>query len=347
MIKKVPTIYPNESAYSWLARTYAQSGVVFHKCFASEVFAHKNEMIDFNFINVFSPSFKKVVSKSIGFRELLLNHTLFKYYARHMKVDERIEAYKEGIKNSGLLAKKMHLPPNRNDYYLRYCPACVEEDRQRYGECYFHIEHQIFELRICPIHRVKLIDTRIQNNKKGDSVFSTLEQLDPQVEACAAYGEKDINYLISKYIYDVFQRTLSIKNDVLISDYFTSLLNRAQCVDNARTKKNIIKLTNDISDFYRDLSIKNFKPYRICDIYRGVNLNPYDILLIAYFHKIKPKDLAALKLPKESIRRPIMRRVYDLYNQGQDASAIAFTVSRKVSQVQRIIDGYRKIKRRG
>ena len=179
MIKKVPDIYPNESVYSWLARLYSQSGYLFHKHFASEVFVSKGVRIDYNFINLLNPSFKKLVRETIGFKELLINHTLFKYYGRFISVNERQKVYQLGINNRELLSKHLHIISKKDNYFLRDCPHCVCDDRKKYGECYFHIEHQIYDIHICPIHNVELIDTKIVNDKDSDASFVTLEQLNP------------------------------------------------------------------------------------------------------------------------------------------------------------------------
>ena len=343
MIKKIPDIYPHESVCSWLARTYAQSGFLYHKYFTKEIFIHSHERIDFNFINLFNSNFKQIIRNTIGFKELLLEHTLFKYYARFINVQERKEAYQAGIKNKELLTKKLHILSNKKNYYLRYCPCCVKEDRKKYGECYFHIEHQIYDIRICALHNVLLKDTNIHNDKDGDFAFFTLEQLEPDEKFEEL--KLDVNYYIAKYVYDVFNAPIDINNEVVISDYLTSKLNRSQCVDNACTKKNILKLTNDISLFYEKLNHKAFSYYYICDIYRGAKINPYDVLLITYYHNIKPEEIAKLRLKKEDIKRPIMRRVYDLYKQGYTSFQISNIVHRKEKQVQRIINGYLKIKK--
>lgn len=39
---------------------------------------------------------------------------------------------------------------------LYFCPICVQEDRIRYGECYWHRTHQVKGIRVCPTHRVFL-----------------------------------------------------------------------------------------------------------------------------------------------------------------------------------------------
>ena len=342
MIKNLPIIYPSESTYSWLARTYSQSGIICHKYFTKEIFIHWDERIDYSFINLFNETFKKQIDSAIGFRNLLLNHTLFKYYSRFIPVKERKKVYDLGINNKELLSKRLHILSKRDNYFLRYCPCCVKEDRNKFGECYFHIEHQIYDLHICPKHNIELINTNIINNKDSDVTFVTLEQLNPTMKY--SFRPKDINYKISKYIYDVFNEPIEINNKVVISDYLCSKLNRSQCVDEACTKKNIIKLTKDISSFYEDLVIKNFREHRICDIYRGKNINPYDVLLISYFHNISPSEFKKLRLNKNDIKRPIIRRVIDLYIEGIESKDISLLVGRKEDQVIRIINGYKKVK---
>lgn len=45
--------------------------------------------------------------------------------------------------------------------WLRFCPGCVEEDRARYGECYWHRLHQAAGVHVCPIHEVPLANSAV------------------------------------------------------------------------------------------------------------------------------------------------------------------------------------------
>ncbi len=40
--------------------------------------------------------------------------------------------------------------------YLRYCPVCVEDDRERFGEAYWRRVHQASGVKLCPSHGVTL-----------------------------------------------------------------------------------------------------------------------------------------------------------------------------------------------
>ncbi len=342
MIKLIPQIYENECVFSWLARTYARNGIIFYKHFVKDIFVSPKDVIDFNFINVFSQTFKAAIKRTIGFERLVLNHTLFKYYARFIPASERNNIYTVAIENTGLIGKKLHLVSNKKNYFLRYCPRCVEEDRKKYGECYFHVEHQIYDVHCCPKHGVRLLDTAIPNRKVCEKTFITLEQLELQTNSFS-YEKSDINFRIAKYVYKVFKEELHLDNKVLISDYLSSKLNHSEFVDKACTKKNIIGLFCDIRKFYEGLNDKEIKEYKICDILRGESINPYDIALIAYYLRIKPKDLANAKLSNDQIKRPIIRRVYELYKKGYGVDFIVWSVGRNRKQVEKIINGYKKI----
>jgi hypothetical protein len=61
---------------------------------------------------------------------------------------------------SGLMGSVVQ-PPE----WLRFCPECVQEDKQQFSESYWHRLHQIPGVEICPQHQVRLVDSqvRVQN----------------------------------------------------------------------------------------------------------------------------------------------------------------------------------------
>jgi len=62
---------------------------------------------------------------------------------------------------SGVMASRVPLPG-----WLRFCPQCVAEDRNRFGECYWHRVHQISGVELCPFHEVYLQDSHVQASNK-------------------------------------------------------------------------------------------------------------------------------------------------------------------------------------
>lgn len=52
---------------------------------------------------------------------------------------------------------------------LRYCPACVTEERGEYGECYWHRLHQLPGVKVCPDHLVFLEDSSVKTRGRVNS----------------------------------------------------------------------------------------------------------------------------------------------------------------------------------
>ncbi len=67
--------------------------------------------------------------------------------------------------------------------YLRYCPSCVEDDRERCGEAYWHRVHQASGVKVCPLHGVAFEPSGIQATYRADrEEFATLEELLPMAQ---------------------------------------------------------------------------------------------------------------------------------------------------------------------
>ena len=43
--------------------------------------------------------------------------------------------------------------------YFRFCPLCLKEDLQEYGEAYWHRLHQTPGVLACPVHAIPLSDS--------------------------------------------------------------------------------------------------------------------------------------------------------------------------------------------
>jgi hypothetical protein len=68
--------------------------------------------------------------------------------------------------------------------YLRYCPMCVAEDRERWGEAYWHRIHQASGVKVCPSHGAVLEPSGIHATYRFDrEEFPTLEESLPSAQA--------------------------------------------------------------------------------------------------------------------------------------------------------------------
>ena len=319
MIKSLPQIYPNESFYSYLSRIFSHSGYIWHMGVANEIFKRPTEYINFNFLNVMSDEFKNVLFSYISPMDLILNHTLCKHYVRFVSEDKKEIIIRHLLNNENFVYRYLPIPINKNDYYLRYCPCCVSEDRKKYGECYFHIEHQIYEVSCCSKHGCKLINTTVSNNQHRDSSLIPLENL---VQSLEVVEEDKFIWDINKYVVAVFNEPLAFGDEVQIGKFLTNQLNERYISPRGEQKK-LEVLIKDMSYFYKDYERFNISKRRLATIYRDKYLNVFDILIIAYFQKIPFEGLCSKKLKTKTRSEIFDEKVRELSKAGNSMLRIA------------------------
>ena len=82
---------------------------------------------------------------------------------------------------------------------MRFCPLCVNKDREIYGEAYWHRKHQIRNMSICTKHRCRLVESSVPVKSEQSFVFCPAEHYtgcdkvifeeDPQMMRFASYIE--------------------------------------------------------------------------------------------------------------------------------------------------------------
>ena len=83
MIKTIVKIYPNEIAYSWLSRIYVRSGYGSKDMFLRHIYKIR-KYPDLLFIGGLNVEFLKAIKSITSIEDLLMNHTIFKYYVRFL-----------------------------------------------------------------------------------------------------------------------------------------------------------------------------------------------------------------------------------------------------------------------
>jgi hypothetical protein len=87
------------------------------------------------------------------------NHTLLPYYGAFLS-PYRLEELRNNMRGddgpsvhmrAGVVGSLVPLPA-----LLRFCPLCVDEDRKKRGECYWHRVHQAPGVEVCATHKVFL-----------------------------------------------------------------------------------------------------------------------------------------------------------------------------------------------
>ena len=135
MIIYFPSIYPDELIYSWFCRYYVQSGSMTSKMALQELYCKRSDNPNKEFIGNLNSKAKELISRLYPFEKLILEHTMYPQYARFLPLSHRQNTFNQllqGDCNSHYLFSSQP----RQYQYLRYCPICVIEDRNLYGETY-------------------------------------------------------------------------------------------------------------------------------------------------------------------------------------------------------------------
>lgn len=165
MLTWFPTPYPDELFYSVLCRFYVSSGIKEHQSVMRQLFGRR---VGINMATLYPNDAVHTVLSQLpkgvfDERDMILKHTLFPYYTRMHQPKNR-----EALMND-LLEGKSRTPTHlwktfpRDDYGLRHCPLCMEEDTNAFGEPYYHVEHQIPLVSVCARHKCRLKQVQVEN----------------------------------------------------------------------------------------------------------------------------------------------------------------------------------------
>jgi hypothetical protein len=102
---------------------------------------------------------KLPIGHSYSLDYFIFNRTWYGLIFSFMK-DEKRKKLAEVIKygNKNLFYISTNVPNNLFSRTIRYCPLCLKEDLELYGESYIHRKHQINFMDFCHKHFVQLID---------------------------------------------------------------------------------------------------------------------------------------------------------------------------------------------
>ena len=302
MIGFMPEIYPDELLYSMFARYYERSGYMAYIFAAEDLFQNKNERPDVEFINRLTQDAQSVIHKKMSADEVIMNNTMFPYYGRFLGKERRTEAYFALLNTDGNYRNLLPIPKAKKQRFLRYCPICLNRDRDKYGETYWHRIHQMQSIDICPIHFCVLQNTDIAIGSTTSPRFSAAENVIKDFEKIEVV-EDEKERKLDQYILDVVASNIDFDNDTKLGDYLSYRLKGTKYMTGAL--RNMQELTNDFNDFYGTET----ELWRIQKIFTNVNVKIRDICMLAMFLEITPEELNNPHIG-ESIKKLNRKKVY-------------------------------------
>jgi len=339
MIAYFPSFYPDELLYSLFARYYIKSGYMAYIYAAEDLYFSKTTRPDIEFINELKKQTKEILTKNIAFEDVIFKHTMFAYYGRFLPAERKIKAFEALANTDKGYNNYLYIPKSKTGKrYLRYCPLCASDDKNKYGETYWHRKHQIPAINICPIHFCKLINTTVEiSSKISPSLISADEFVkDFDIE----YSENVIECKVAKYIYDIFNSDLDLKIDINTGDFLHSKMGNSKYVSLRGEQRNMTILLHDFQEYYKNIpDVTLREQWQMQKIFNNKRFNPYEICLLAMFLNVTVNELVYMKLPERKQQEIFDEKVISLHNQGLKYPEIARRLNASYDVVKAIGEG--------
>ncbi|MDY5231976.1 MAG: TniQ family protein, partial [Eubacteriales bacterium] len=287
---------PDELLYSQLARYYYKSGYMAYIFAAEDLFESRWVRPDIEFVNSYTQNAYGVITKNLSQYEVMIKHTMFPYYGRFLDKERRNKAFSALVNMQGGYRNLLAIPKTNKARYLRYCPLCVSEDRQKYGEAYWHRIHQMIGVDACPIHFCSLINSDILISSKASPRFVTAEEA--ASENCGyTVNYNDTEKRLYQYISTVFKSDVNLENDVQVGDYLSYRLQNTKYMTGKM--RNMKALTYDYNEFYGTET----ELWRIEKVLTNDDFKHKNICMLAMFLNITPEELCNPSLPESVWKR--------------------------------------------
>ena len=190
MLSFFPFPYPDELWYSVIARYHTHSGALSWQATMAALFgdARDTDVGSFFPNNSIHQILEQLPPDFLSAQEVALQHTLLPFLMRFQSQEKKAAILEAFLAGEDMRPRYLRATRDIKPRSLRYCPICLQEDTQTYGEPYWHREHQIGLMPLCPRHHCRLLDKPIPNTRPLGAQYLPL---DGQDGATPDYGALD------------------------------------------------------------------------------------------------------------------------------------------------------------
>lgn len=321
-----PEIYPDELVYSWLARYFIKTGYVRYAFVAEELFQKKTVRPDIEFVNQYTAPALQAITEKIPMQRIIEQHTMFPYYGRFLQKERRNQAFTALMQTEGNYHNLLPMPKRKGntERYLRYCPVCVERDREQHGETYWHRIHQLQGVNICPIHKCYLINSAVRISGKTSPTLVAAEICTPENNNDIVICQNHIECKTAAYVTEVFQSELDLNCDITVGNFLHSRMENTPYRSVRGQQRNISLLHAEFQEYYKNLPDNSISElWQIQKVLTDDRVNLYEICLLAMFLNIPVENLVKMELHEQTQEQRFDEQIYLLHEQGLKYPAIA------------------------
>ena len=243
------------------------------------------------------------IKQNYPIENLVLYNTMFPQYARFISLDKKEEALYH-IEHDFCDAHHLFsiLPRDDKDKYMKYCPICVNEDRQQYGEAYWHRIHQIRNMQICTKHNCRLVNSAVI--AKSEQTFTLCPAESFVIKQKLTIETDPLKITFAKYMTDVFNAPMDLKKDIPISAVLYHGMRNTKYMKSTGKTRYTKQLAEDMKAYYTRLNLGSIASmYQIQRVLLGDRFDFSVIYQIAFYLTVNINDLTNTALTAVQIEQ--------------------------------------------
>lgn len=286
MMGLFPKPYEDELAYSLFSRYFVRSGYIYYASAAEDLFVNSKCNPNVEFCNLLSNDAQRQV-KSI--REFITNHTMLNYYLAFLSPSNQERARTIAFSmDMRQLMNALPIPQGRAVRSLKYCPMCMQDDRNKNGETFWHRAHQMYGVNVCYKHGCYLQDSIVSITSDTSPALFTAEEC--AMSSDVEMSENELEKAIATYANDVLRLSTTSKSTV--SAFLRYKLIGSKYVSIRGAKRNISLLSKDFLEFYKGIDVLGFgEAWQLEKVFSNHRTNPFEICLLGLFLGVTAREV--------------------------------------------------------
>ena len=241
------------------------------------------------FINQLDKNARELLTRKIPMENVVLFHTMFPC-ARFVPQARKSAALQSMAAQEGDAHNLLPISKSKEPRYLKYCPVCALEDRDRYGEAFWRRTALLRKMDVCAVHKCRLKNTNIEITGKQSARPYIAEVEIKNMEPESVKDGLELQF--AQYLTNVFQRPIEMDNTVGIGEFLNSKLEGTKYLSTRGKMRNVTLLFNDFMEFYRELPNQGItKLSQMQKIFTGYRWDFYEVCQIAFFLNLHARTL--------------------------------------------------------
>ena len=322
MLGLFPKPYPDELLYSVFARYYVRSGYSNYIFAAEDLFKKRSVRPNFEYLTGLLDEVVDLLTKSQSFTDLLVDHTMFPYHCRFLPKERKEQAISSLISMDSSYHDLILFPKRKTTPTMRYCPECVHDDRKQYGETYWHRIHQIWELKICPIHHCNLINTAFKLSGKISPDLIPAEIVVTDNKKGNLCEDKRLCAL-SDYVNEIFEFPIVLDKACSVAQVLQRKTDNTEYRSPRGAVCRITDLYKDFTYFFGGLLEDIPEQWKVHKILTGQRFNFFEVVLLGFFLGIEPQDYQGETKSEKTQNEVFDIKIHLLHEEGLSYSQIA------------------------